>query len=71
MVDLAAMVSSTLAADRKPFNAVLMMASNARKVRLVADVLPDDIPLTVLTSQTGWPNTWKKQGLNAHCLKRV
>ena len=51
MVDLAAMVSSTLAADRKPFNAVLMMASNARKVRLVADVLPDDIPLTVLTSQ--------------------
>ena len=28
-----------------------MMASNARKVRLVAEVLPNDMPLTVLTSQ--------------------
>ena len=51
MVDLAAMVSATLAADRKQFNAVLMMANNARKVRLVDDVLPKDMPLTVLTSQ--------------------
>ena len=69
MVDLAAMVSSTLAADRKPFNAVLMMASNARKVRLVADVLPKDMPLTVLTSQNRVKDTLQEDGIECTLLE--
>jgi DNA integrity scanning protein DisA with diadenylate cyclase activity len=69
MVDLAAMVSSTLAADRKPFNAVLMMASNARKVRLVADVLPKDMLLTVLTSQKRVKDSLQEDGIECTLLE--
>ncbi len=69
MVDLAAMVSSTLAGDRKPFNAVLMMASNARKVRLVAEVLPNDMPLTVLTSQNRVAETLIEAGIECSLLE--
>lgn len=69
MVDLAAMVSSTLAADRKPFNAVLMMASNARKVRLVADVLPQDMLLTVLTSQKRVKDSLQEDGIECTLLE--
>ena len=71
MVDLAAMVSATLAADRKQFNAVLMMASNARKVRLVADVLPKDMPLTVLTSQNRVIENLNDQELNAPSSRKA
>ena len=69
MVDLAAMVSATLAADRKQFNAVLMMASNARKVRLVADVLPKDLPLTVLTSQNRVIENLNESGIECTLLE--
>ena len=69
MVDLAAMVSSTLSADRNPFNAVLMMASNARKVRQVADVLPDGIPLTVLTSQNRVIEHLQESGIECTLLE--
>ena len=69
MVDLAAMVSATLAADRKQFNAVLMMASNARKVRLVADVLPKDMPLTVLTSQNRVIENLNESGIECTLLE--
>ena len=69
MVDLAAMVSSTLAGDRKSFNAVLMMASNARKVRLVAEVLPNDMPLTVLTSQNRVAETLIDAGIECSLLE--
>jgi DNA integrity scanning protein DisA with diadenylate cyclase activity len=68
MVDLAAMVSATLAADRKQFNSVLMMASNARKVRLVADVLPKDLPLTVLTSQNRVIENLNESGIECTLL---
>ena len=69
MVDLAAMVSATLAADRKQFNTVLMMASNARKVRLVADVLPKDLPLTVLTSQNRVIENLNESGIECTLLE--
>ena len=62
------MVSATLAADRKQFNSVLMMASNARKVRLVADVLPKDLPLTVLTSQNRVIENLNESGIECTLL---
>lgn len=68
MVDLAAMVSTTLAADRKQFNAVLMMASNARKVKLVAEVLPKEMPLTVLTSQNRVAENLEGSGIECTLL---
>jgi hypothetical protein len=71
MVDLAAMVSTTLAADRKQFNAVLMMASNARKVKLVAEVLPKEMPLTVLTSQNRVAENLEGSGIECTCLMKA
>ena len=68
MVDLAAMVSTTIAADRKQFNAVLMMASNARKVKLVAEVLPKEMPLTVLTSQNRVAENLEGSGIECTLL---
>ncbi|MBT60143.1 MAG: hypothetical protein CMA63_01140 [Euryarchaeota archaeon] len=51
MVDLAKMVISTLEDERRPFHSVLMLANNVRKVKQVADVLPDGIHFSVLSSQ--------------------
>ena len=51
MVDLAAMVTSTLSNDRRSFQSVLMLANSVRKVKLVAEVLPPELQLTVLSSQ--------------------
>ncbi|MCH1423290.1 MAG: diadenylate cyclase [Candidatus Poseidoniaceae archaeon] len=52
MVDLAAMVTSTLESERRSFNAVLMLANSVRKVKTVAEILPKDLKLNVLSSQT-------------------
>ena len=46
MVDLAAMVTSTLSNDRRSFQSVLMLANSVRKVKLVAEVLPPELQLT-------------------------
>ena len=51
MVDLARMVTSTLEDERRPFHSVLMLANSVRKVKQVADVLPDNIRFSVLSSQ--------------------
>lgn len=51
MVDLAKMVTSTLEDERRPFHSVLMLANSVRKVKQVAEVLPDNIKFSVLSSQ--------------------
>ncbi len=45
------------------------MASNARKVRLVADVLPKDMPLTVLNSQNRVKDTLQEDGIECTLLE--
>ena len=44
-------------------------ASNARKVRLVADVLPKDMPLTVLTSQNRVIENLNESGIECTLLE--
>ena len=51
MVDLPSLVKSTLEGDRRSFDAVMMLTASARKAKSVVEILPKDLPLTVLTSQ--------------------
>jgi len=52
MVDLTSLVKSTLESDRRSFDAVMMLTASARKAKSVVEILPKDLPLTVLTSQS-------------------
>ena len=69
MVDLAAMVTSTLTSDRRSFESVLMLANSVRKVKLVAEVLPSELPLTVLSSQSRVVEVLKEGGIECSLLE--
>ena len=69
MVDLAAMVSSTLSSERRSFQSVLMLANSVRKVRQVAEVLPPELTLTVLSSQNRVVETLSESGITSSILE--
>ena len=69
MVDLAAMVSSTLSSERRSFQSVLMLANSVRKVKLVAEVLPPELSLTVLSSQNRVVEALNENGIKSSLLE--
>ncbi len=69
MVDLAAMVTSTLSNDRRSFQSVLMLANSVRKVKLVAEVLPPELQLTVLSSQNRVVESLTENGIKCSLLE--
>lgn len=69
MVDLAAMVSSTLSSERRSFQSVLMLANSVRKVKLVAEVLPPDLTLNVLSSQNRVVEALNESGIKSSLLE--
>ena len=50
MSDLPRMVSVALESSKFAFDAVLMVSNDSRKVRSIVPVLPDNLPLRVMTS---------------------
>ena len=69
MVDLAAMVTSTLSSERRSFQSVLMLANSVRKVKMVAEVLPDDLTLNVLSSQNRVVEALHESGIQCSLLE--
>ena len=68
MVDLAAMVSSTLSNERRTFQSVLMLANSVRKVKQVAEILPSKLDLTVLSSQSRVVDSLIESGIQCSLL---
>ena len=69
MVDLAAMVTSTLSSERRSFRSVLMLANSVRKVKLVAEVLPPELSLSVLSSQSRVVDALNESGIKSSLLE--
>ncbi|MAE79828.1 MAG: hypothetical protein CL967_08730 [Euryarchaeota archaeon] len=69
MVDLAAMVSSTLANERRTFQSVLMLANSVRKVKQIAEILPQNLELTVLSSQSRVVDSLNESGIGCSLLE--
>ena len=69
MVDLAAMVTSTLSSDRRSFQSVLMLANSVRKVKMVAEVLPKELDLKVLSSQSRVVEALHEAGIESSLLE--
>jgi len=63
MVDLPSLVKSTLEGDKRSFDAVMMVTASARKAKSVVEVLPKDLPLTVLTNQSKIKKTLTDAGI--------
>lgn len=63
MVDLPALIKSTLEGDKRSFDAVMMVTASARKAKSVVEVLPKELPLTVLTSQSKIKNSLTDAGI--------
>lgn len=69
MVDLAAMVTSTLSSERRSFQSVLMLANSVRKVKMVAEVLPKELDLKVLSSQSRVVEALHEAGIESSLLE--
>ena len=69
MVDLAAMVTSTLSSERRSFQSVLMLANSVRKVKMVAEVLPKELDLKVLSSQNRVVEALHEAGIESSLLE--
>lgn len=69
MVDLAAMVTSTLSSERRTFQSVLMLANSVRKVKMVAEVLPKELDLKVLSSQNRVVEALHEAGIESSLLE--
>lgn len=69
MVDLAAMVTSTLSSERRSFQSVLMLANSVRKVKMVAEVLPKELELKVLSSQSRVVEALHEAGIESSLLE--
>ena len=69
MVDLAAMVTSTLSSERRSFQSVLMLANSVRKVKMVAEVLPKELDLKVLSSQNRVVEALHETGIESSLLE--
>ena len=69
MVDLAAMVTSTLSSERRTFQSVLMLANSVRKVKMVAEVLPKELDLKVLSSQNRVVESLHEAGIESSLLE--
>jgi len=69
MVDLAAMVTSTLSSERRSFQSVLMLANSVRKVKMVAEVLPKELELKVLSSQNRVVEALHEAGIESSLLE--
>lgn len=52
MVDLVSMVASSFPTDRRTYDSVLMLSNSTRKIRMVSEVVPKGVGLSVLTSQS-------------------
>ena len=63
MVDLPSLVKSTLEGDKRSFDAVMMVTASARKAKSVVEVLPKELPLTVLTNQSKIKKTLTEAGI--------
>ena len=63
MVDLPSLVKSTLEGDKRSFDAVMMVTASARKAKSVVEVLPKELPLTVLTNQSKIKKTLTDAGI--------
>ena len=52
MVDLVSMVASSFPSDRRTYDSVLMLSNSTRKIRMISEVIPKGVGLSVLTSQS-------------------
>ncbi len=48
MVDLVSMVVSSFPSDRRTYDSVLMLSNSTRKVKLVAEVVPKGVELSII-----------------------
>ncbi|MEC7254782.1 MAG: hypothetical protein VXV89_07425, partial [Candidatus Thermoplasmatota archaeon] len=69
MSDLPHMVSVALESSTSSFDAVLMVSNDRRKVRSIVEVLPDNLPLRVMTSLSRVRDALVEQDIDAHVLE--
>ncbi len=65
MVDLVSMVVSSFPSDRRTYDSVLMLSNSTRKVKLVAEVVPKGVELSIITSQNRVVESLKESNINA------
>ena len=65
MVDLVSMVVSSFPSDRRTYDSVLMLSNSTRKVKLVAEVVPKGVELSIITSQNRVVESLKENNINA------
>lgn len=71
MVDLASLVSNAIESDRRKLNGVLLLTASARKAKAVAEILPKELPLTVLTSQARVQESLVEAGIPTEMLEEA
>ena len=65
MVDLVSMVVSSFPSDRRTYDSVLMLSNSTRKVKLVAEVVPKGVDLSIITSQNRVVESLKESNIDA------